>query len=426
MSLWNTIRRRFTLKDGASFAAFFGGGSWANKAVTVDTALQLSTVWACTRLKSQTLSTLPMGFFEKKEDGSRVDAAGHWLADILEHTPNHDQTPVEFWEGAHACVSLRGNFFARKAGLRGPVASRQFASLETMHPDSTTIRREGGEVRFDWRDPDGKVYSLPEEEVFHLKGFSLGEALGRAPIYHGRQTFGSALSADEQAAKMFASGLAQAGFLSVDQELKAPQRKDLQRIMDEYVGSSNAGKLMILEAGMKYVPLSLKPEEAQLLLTRRFHIEEICRWFDVPPMLVGHAGEGQTMWGTGVEQLFLAWLILGLRPALVRTEQAITKRLLPAKERRIFYAEHNVEGLLRADSAGRAAIYGALIQNAGATPNELRAKENLPPDKAGNDLLVSANLVRLKDLGTAPDPAKAAREAFRAWLLDDQKRDLAA
>lgn len=386
--------------------------------------MQLITLFSGIRMRAQTMGTLPLGLYERRSATDRVAADGHWLADILEISPNADQTPAEFWEGANACLSLRGNFYARKAGLRGPVATQKFSALETMHPDSTTRVKEGGEIVFYWNDPDGKRVRLPEDEVLHLRGFSVGDqGLGANPMHVGRQVIGSSLAADQQAAKVFASGLQQSGFLKVDQELKAPQRKQLQEIMDDYLGSDKTGKMMILEAGMDYKALSLKPEEAQLLATRRFHIEELCRLVGIPPILIGHAPEGQTMFGSGVEQIFLYWLQTDIRPNLVKVEQRIVKQLLPATERRRLYAEHAVEGLLRADSAGRAALYSSLIQNAVMKPSEARQRENLGLAEGSEDLLVQSSLVRLKDLGQTPDAGASARNALRSWLLAGAKQE---
>ena len=423
---WASGRRTFDLKDGGAFAAIFGGGSKANQSVTDARVLTLGATWAALRLKSRTMGALPRGVYERRSATDRVAADGHWLSDILTVSPNADQTPAEFFQGVHACVSMRGNFFARKAGLRGSVANRQFASLETMHPDATARRRDGGAVVFDWIDPDGKRVTLPEEEVFHVRGFSLGQNLGLSPLHHGREIFGTGLAADEQAAKLFRSGLASNGFLKVEQELKGTQRVDLQKIMDEYVGSTNAGKMMILEAGMTYVPLSLKPEEAQLLGTRRFSIEEQCRVIGVPPILIGHSPEGQTMFGSGVEQVFLMWLQTEINPSLVELEQRIVKDLLPPAERGRFYAEHAVEGLLRADSAGRAALYTSLVNNAMMKPAEGRRLENLPYDPASDVLLANAALVPLAMLGQNQDPAANARNALATWLRLGASEGLAA
>ena len=407
MSVFSWLGRQFGLKEIEPWRGFFGGPSVAGKTVTPDSALQLSAAWACVKLVASTWSTLPLGVFERQGNGRRKVAIDHPLAEILSVSPNADQTPAEFWEGVAACVMLRGKFYARKVKN----GAGRLVSLETMHPDATTATRVDGRVKFRWRDPDGKVVTLDEDEVFFVNGFG-----GFYPMAYARQTFGTALAADEVAGRMFGSGMQPSGFLTVDQELKAPQRTQLQGIMDEFVGSKNAGKLMILEAGMKYSPLSFKPEEAQLLATRAFHIEEICRWFGVPPILVGHASAGQTMWGSGVEHIFLGWLTLGLRPLLVKAEHSIAKRLLSPVERTRFYARFNVEGLQRADSAGRAALWSSLAQNGVMTRNEIREKEELPPMDGGDELTVQSNLVPLALLGQSPAEAAAVRSALRHFL----------
>lgn len=411
-SLWRSL----TLRSGAAWRAYYGGGSAAGKTVTPESAMTVAAAWSCIRLLSQTVATLPLGVYEGL-GADRKPAEDYWLADILSRSPNADQTPVEFFEGVLGCLALRGNFFARKAMMN---EAGRFVSLETMFPDSTTMRREGGSVVFDWVDPDGKKYTLPEREVLHIKGFGIGGDLGLSPIAFARQTLGASMAADESAAKVFANGLQPSGFLEVAQELDKDQRAELNKVMSEYVGSTNVGKLMILEAGMKFNPLSMKPEEAQLLLTRRFNVEEVCRWFGIPPILIGHAADGQTMWGSGVEQIMIAWLTLGLRPYLVRIEQAIVKRAMPAADRAKFKPEFNVEGLLRADSQGRAALYSALAQNGLRTRNELRRLDNAPPVDGGDDLTVQSNLVRLQDLGAivanGGGQSQQVREAFRSWL----------
>lgn len=412
-SIWRTL----TLRSGSAWRAFYGGGSKAGQAVTEANALSLSAAWSCIRLISQTVATLPIGLFERSgEDRRQVD--DHWLAQLLTESPNADQTPVEFFEGVLGCLSLRGMFYARKAGLR---ANGEFAAFETMFPDNVTMRREGGALVFDWVDPDGQRVTLPEGEVFFVKGFGMGGDVGLSPIAYARESLGAALAADESAARMFGSGLQPSGFLEIPHELSEPQRTQLDRVMSSFVGSRNAGKLMILEAGMKFSPLQLKPEEAQLLLTRRFNVEEICRWFGVPPILVGHSPEGQTMWGSGVEQIMIAWLTLGLRPYLVRVEQALRKRALPAGERPRFRPEFNVEGLLRADTAARAAFYSAVAQNGVYTRNEIRALERRAPLDGGDSLTVQSNLVRLEDLAKLVEnggSGQQVREALRAWLVD--------
>jgi HK97 family phage portal protein len=227
---------------------------------------------------------------------------------------------------------------------------------------------------------------------------------GLAPIEFGRQTLGTALAADEVAGRTFSNGLQIGGFVTADKAVKqtATQRDDLLDLFDKFTGSARAGKVMPLPPGLDFKALGMKPEDVQLLETRGFHVEEICRWFGVFPILIGHAAAGQTMWGSGVEQINLAWLTLSLGPECQRVEQAIEKQLLSPIDRTKFHIEHNVDALLRADAAGRAALYASQAQNGTKTRNEIRLKEGDPPMPGGDILTVQSNLVPLEMLGKIP------------------------
>lgn len=166
---------------------------------------------------------------------------------------------------------------------------------------------------------------------------------------------------------------------------------------------------------MEYQPLSMNPDDAQMLQTRAFHVEEICRWFRVPPFMVGHS-EKSTSWGTGLEQQMLGFLTFALRPYLSRIEQGIKKSLLPPAERAKYHAEFSLEGLMRADSAGRAALYASAAQNGWMTRNEIRELENWPPVDGGDELTVQSNLVPISLLGKITSTATAAKSAVLTWL----------
>jgi len=181
------------------------------------------------------------------------------------------------------------------------------------------------------------------------------------------------------------------------------------------VGSRNAGKLMVLEAGLKYDRLALSPVDAQMLENKRFSVEEICRWWGVPPVIIGHAAQGQTMWGSGVEQILLAWLTLGIDPFCDRIEARIKKQLIRPTGNRRRYAEFNREALLQMDSKSKAAFLSTMTQNGLMTRNEGRAKLNLPRKGGGDELTAQTNLAPLGQLG-APSESNAARAAMRAFL----------
>jgi HK97 family phage portal protein len=392
-----------------------GGSSSAGKRVTVDSALQLATVWACVRLLAETIATLPLGLYRQDAQGRKEAARDHPLYALLHDQPNADMTAVEFWEAVVACLCLWGNLYAEKSFV-----GQRLVALTPLLPDLVRpFRRENGRIAYAYSDPDG-YRELDEDQVLHIKGFGIDGLTGLSPIAYARNSLGAAMATDEASAKVFANGLKTSGFVQVDKVLKEDQRKQIQGILSEFTGSGNAGKVMVLEAGMKYEQLTLPPEDAQMLETRAFQVEEICRWFRVPPFMIGHT-EKSTSWGTGLEQQMIGFLTFALRPYLTRIEQAVKKSLVPPAERGRVFAEFNLEGLLRADSQGRAALYNAFAQNGVMDRNEIRAKENLAPRPGGDVLTVQSNLVPLDQLGRAGIGDLQARAALRAWLgIDDE------
>lgn len=372
------------------------GPSAAGKLVTPDTAMQVSAFWACVRLLSETIATLPLALYRRRPDGGRVDASDHPLSALLRVSPDGEHTAVEFWEGLVLSMCLNGDAFAEKVRAGG-----RLVALLPLRADLTNVRREAnGRLAYVYADPAGQRV-LDEDEVFHLRAFGNCGLRGFSPLMFARQTVGASIAADETANKLFANGVRPSGVLQVDQILKKDQREDLRaNIVAPLAGSGNAGGVFVLEAGMKFSPISLSPADSQLLETRRWHVEEIARWFGIPPILIGHASEGQTMWGTGVEQIALSWLTLGLRAQLRRIEAAIHLRLLRPEERASLYAEFAVEGLLRADSAARAKLYASFAQNGIMDRDEIREKENLSRRGGGaGKLTVQSNLLPIDDLG---------------------------
>ena len=397
-------QRRLPLADGVAWARFMGRDSASGKSVNLQSAMQLATVWACVRITSQMIGSLPIGIFARGDSDGRKPLGDHALAEVIEYSPNADQTSLEYWETQVAWLLTTGNAYSEKT-----VFGRKLSSLQPIASSHCTPRRNAdGDLVFRINDR-GKTEDLPRDKVFHLKGFGFGGDIGLSPINYGVQTFGAAIATDEAAGKIFGNGLNVSGVLSSDQILKRDQREQLAGIMTKYAGSSNAGKLMILEAGLKYQQMTLNPEDAQMLETRRFHIEEICRWFGIPPIIIGHAAQGQTMWGTGVEQILLAWLTTGINPILRRIEARISKDLILPGERRRVYCEFNREGLLQMDSVAKAAFLSSMTQNGLMSRNEGRSKLNLPRVDGADALTAQTNLAPLDQLGAAGGDAAAGR-----------------
>ncbi|EKT66773.1 phage portal protein, partial [Providencia alcalifaciens] len=185
-----------------------------------------------------------------------------------------------------------------------------------------------------------------------------------------------------------------------------------------FVGSKNAGKMMVLEGGMKYNNVTMNPEAAQMLESRTFSIEEICRWFRVPPFMVGHMDK-QSSWASSVEGMNMQFLTNTLRPLLVNIEQEISRCLLNGDDD--YYAEFSVEGLLRADSAGRAAYYTTSLQNGWMSRNDVRRLENLPPIDGGDIYTVQLNLTPLDQLGLSDtgNEAEKLKAQLTNWLFPE-------
>lgn len=380
-------------------------GIWSGRAVGAQGAMQMAAWWACVRLISETVATLPLGMYERMDNGGRKASGGHALYGLLHDAPNADQTAVEFWEGVILALCTNGNAYARieRSGERIVALTLLPSAPGVMKVD----RDRNGALRYSYTYR-GAAEVKGEGDIFHVRGFGDGGDLGLSPVSYARQTLGLAEAVAASAGATFKNGMKASVFFTAPPgvKLNADGRADFKKtFIDPYVGAEATASAGLLEHGFDVKTVSIPPKDAEMLLSWKFSVEEICRWLRVPPVLIGHSAEGQTMWGSGIEQIMLGWLTLGLRPYLTRIEQAIKKRLIAPAERARFYAEFNVEGLLRADSAGRATMLSSLGQNGYLTRNEGRAMDNREPLPGGDVLTVQSNLLPLDQLGKTPPRA---------------------
>lgn len=395
-----------------SFWQEWFGTSASGQVVTVDKALQLSAVWSCVRLLSETVSTLPLRLYERRADGGRIAATNHPLYEILTKRPNAEMTPGRFMLMVVASICLRGNAFVEKKR----VGSR-IVALDPLLPQYMTVKRlDTGRLEYKYTTK-GQTRVIPEADLMHIRGFGLDGVCGMLPVSTGKEIFGAAISAEEAAAKVFAQGMQASGILSSDTALKPEQREQLRASLQAFMGSKNAGKIMVAEAGLKYQGITMNPEAAQMLESRSYGIEEVCRWFRVPPFMVGHMDK-QSSWASSVEGQNLQFLTNCLRPLLENIEQEIIRCLLDRDDR--YFAEFAVEGLLRADSQGRASYYNICLQNGWMSRNEVRKLENLPPIPGGDVYTVQSNLLPIEQLGQGKDGGEQVRAALSAWLLPNE------
>lgn len=358
-----------------------------------DAALQISAVFACVEILAQTISTLPLYVYRDK-GGVRVPDKMSRLWLLLHESPNRWMTPSEFLSAMVVNRMLRGNAYAliERDSAGEPIA------LVPLSPDQMEVSVvEGGEVYVYYQD--GDITALAPENVIHWKGLGNG-FLGLSKLDFMRATTNEAIRAQDNANSLSGKGSKPTGVLQTDSRLSAEQVAALMMRFQTSMTSSGGG-LIIADRGLKYSQMSLSPADAQLLETRRFTIEEICRWFGVPGVLVGTTG--QTTWGSGIEQIVSGFHKFTIGPLCKQLEQVLERRL---KNYEPITIEFKMDGLLRTDPASRAAFYSTMSQNGAMTRNEIRRLENLPPVEGGDELTAQSNLVPLRKLG-AVEPASS-------------------
>lgn len=369
------------------------GVSDSGKQVNTNSSLSIGAVWGCVRLLADVVSTLPLQVFERTSDGKKALKYDHPLYYILHDSPNADMSAVDFWCAQQVAIELRGNAYALKLK-----AGNDIIGLDPLKTDGMKVTRDkSGRLVYDYKDKfrEGK---FSEADILHIKGFTLDGITGMSTLAYAKNTLGLSLSADSVASETFRNGLRPSALLQVNRLLNQEQRELYYENLARW-SAQRAGSVMIMELGETLTPANLTPDDAQLLESREFSVEEICRWFGVPPFMIGHT-QKSTSWGTGLEQQNIGFLTYALAPRLKRIAQAIGKSLLQPEERQKYFVEFNLEGLLRADSAARSSFYSQMLQNGVMSRNEVRSKENLQPVEGGDALTVQSNLIPIDKVGT--------------------------
>lgn len=367
-------RERLSLTEQRSRVGDIDAGVPVNET----TVLNLSAAWACVNLLAGTIASLPLMVYRTDPNGDRAVAKDHPLYRVLHDSPNLDQTAMDFFEGGVAALELRGNMHARIGRLGDRIVSLSPIARPSVR------RTSSGALRYSWSE-DGKHYDEPAENVLHVRGFGGSPLGGLSTIAFGRQVFGVSSAAHLSAARTFRNGARPGIILSFKEWLKKEQRDPLEKALeDKFTGAINDGRPFVAEGGSTVQTLGFSPEDTQLLASRGFGVEEVCRFFGVPPHMVGHT-EKSTSWGTGLKDQTEGFVKFALRKRLKRIEQAVMKQLLtPADRAAGIVVEFNLEGLLRGDSEGRASFYESGLRNGWTTINEVRRREGLPPVEGGD------------------------------------------
>ena len=366
---WKTYGPNSISGPGAFDSA---GDGDITESVTAEAAMKLTAVWACMNIRAETIGTLPLHL----RDGNKKILTDHPLYNVLHRSPNADMTAAEFWSLSQALEDMKGNSVSIiERGL-----AKKVVALTPCDPDACKYEYNKSGTRKTWTIGQDE---FPDDDILHLRGFTLNGGWGAPRIDIGRQVLAAQITANKSAQLAFKQGLKVGGFFLNEgqRDLNTEQLREFQKRLDTFGRPENIGKWMTLLKGMKPLAgtkFSVKPNEAQLLESRYFGIEEICRLFNVPPPLIGHTSKASS-WASSIENLNLYFLMYSMNPSIIRKEQRIEKKLLtPQDIANGVQAKFSLQGLLRGDTKARQAFYASGLQNGYLCQNEVRDFEDMP------------------------------------------------
>ena len=381
--------------------SFMLGSSASGKAVNERSAMQITAVYSCVRILSEAVASLPLHLYKYTDTGT-AKATDHLLYFLLHDEPNPEMTSFVFRETLMTHLLLWGNAYAQIIhNGKGEVLA-----LYPLMPDRMNVDRdESGEIVYEYMVSQedapinsGSTVKLSPSEVLHIPGLGFDGTIGYSPIAMAKNAIGLAIATEEYGSKFFANGATPSGILEFPGTVKEPER--VRESWNKGFGGENKHKVAILEQGMKYTPISISPNEAQFLETRKFQIDEIARIFRVPPHMIGDLEKSSF---SNIEQQSLEFVKYTLDPWVVRWEQSIKRTLLLPDEKGSYFAKFNVDGLLRGDYQSRMNGYATARQNGWMSANDIRSLEQqdlIPDEEGGNLYLINGNMLPLKQAGS--------------------------
>ena len=392
-------------RTAGSAYSFFMGGTSSGKRVNERSAMQMTAVYSCVRILSEAVASLPLHVYRNTDTGTEK-ATDHPLYTILHDEPNPEMTSFVFRETLMTHLLLWGNAYAQI--IRN--GKGEVIALYPLMPDRMSVDRdENGQLYYeDLVSSDDapvnkkSIVRLSPSDVLHIPGLGFDGLVGYSPIAMAKNAIGLAIATEEYGSKFFANGAAPSGVLEHPGTIKDPNRIR-ESWQQTFGGSQNSGKIAVLEEGMKYTPISISPEQAQFLETRKFQINEIARIFRVPPHMVGDLEKSSF---SNIEQQSLEFVKYTLDPWVSRWEQSIVRTLLTPEEKKKYYVKFNLDGLLRGDYQSRMNGYAIGRQNGWMSANDIRELENLdriPAEEGGDLYLINGNMLPLKDAGAFAD-----------------------
>ena len=400
-------------RTAGSAYTFYLGGSSSGKAVTERSAMQMTAVYSCVRILAEAVAGVPLHVYKYTDSGGKEKALDHPLYRLLHDEPNPEMSSFVFRETLMTHLLLWGNAYAQV--IRN--GKNEVVALYPLMPNKMTVERDSnGQLYYSYyrgsdeaiRDTQNTVILKPSD-VLHIPGLGFDGLVGYSPIAMAKNAIGMAIACEEYGAKFFANGAAPSGVLEHPGTIKDPSRVR-EAWQSQFGGSANSGKVAVLEEGMKYTPISISPEQAQFLETRKFQINEIARIFRVPPHMVGDLEKSSF---SNIEQQSLEFVKYTLDPWVIRWEQSLMRSLLSLDEKVQYFVKFNLEGLLRGDYQSRMNGYAIGRQNGWMSANDIRELENLdriPVEEGGDLYLINGNMLPLKNAGAFANITSEGKE----------------
>ena len=389
--------------SGSNYAFFFGGTT-SGKAVTERSAMQMTAVYSCVRILAEAIAGLPLHVYRYNSDGGKAMALDHPLYRLLHDEPNPEMSSFVFRETLMTHLLLWGNAYAQI--IRN--GKNEIVALYPLMPNKMSVDRdESGHLYYTYyRGSDEAIknkefaVTLQPSDVLHIPGLGFDGLVGYSPIAMAKNAIGMASACEEYGASFFANGASPGAVLEHPGVLKDPE-KVRTAWQEAYGGPHKANRVAVLEEGMKFTPISINPQDAQFLETRKFQIEEIARIFRVPLHLIGDLDHATF---SNIEEQSLEYVQYTLQPWLIRWEQAIQRSLFTPEEKKTMFCRFNVDGLLRGNYQSRMQGYSIGIANGFMSVNDVRALEQMdliPDEEGGNTYMVNGTMTPLRNIGAA-------------------------
>ena len=342
--------------------------------VTPETAIRVTSVYACVRLLADTVSSLPFIFYRKVDEETKELATDHYLYNLLRHQPNLTQTPFEFWEEVMFHLALRGVFYARLVVGRGEIQELIPLDPDRIKPEKLPNRK----LRFRYIEDNGKETIFLQNELYRINLFTERDRITPiSPIKACANTVAITGATELYARDFFENGSTPPAVLQSDQKVRPEDRKAMIESWERrHRGVGNKHRIAVLDSGLQFKAISMSNEDSQLLESRQFNLTDICRIYRVPPHMIQDMSRSTF---NNIQHQDLAFMIHTIRPWLKRIQQSVHRDLLLPNERNEFFAEHLLNDTMSADSKTRSVFYSRGILDGWLTRNEVRRKENMNP-----------------------------------------------